>query len=123
MTVFALSPQMKELIARAKANADGTATCDPRAMYPLGHRCAPQKSTGLTIDPKYVKLQPAPDATIIRRSPPMINGDKVTEIKTATDTVSATTDANGAVKKVEVKEMKWLMPAALAAAAFILLGG
>lgn len=130
MTSFTLTEQMKEMIARAKAAQTGTATCDPRAMYPAGHVCAgttqPIKSTPLIYDPSKIirripgKLQP-PDAELTKSSP-LPNGGVIATIETPTDTVTAVTDANGAVKKVAVQQ-KWLVPAALAAAAFLLFGG
>lgn len=126
MLNFTLSPQMKALILRAKEQG-GTTTCDPRAMYPVGHKCAattqPIKSTGL----QYIKLaqgDPVADQAQIVRRTTLPTRETVTEIKTANgETVKATTAPNGGVAKVEVKEMKWLMPAAIAAAAFVLLGG
>jgi hypothetical protein len=141
MTSFVLTPQMREMILEAKARG-GKAQCDPRAFYPAGHRCAattrpvsppvttgtPQKSKPLIFDPRRlpIKLGPPVNATpdaAITQSVPTADGGAVTQIETADgDTVVTRTDANGGVRQVEVKN-KWLMPAALAAAAFILFGG
>jgi len=160
---------MKEMILRAKREG-GTTTCDPRAMYPMGHRCAattqpitpkisppwiPTKSTGVTIDPCYKiasqayaareasgtpvnqadvlayakqlraanKCNPVADKAVIVKQTRTPTRDTVTEAKGDNgDTVKITTAPNGAVKKVEVQENKWLIPAAIAAAFFILGG-
>ena len=124
MTSFVLSPQIKQLIMRAKANG-GETTCDPRAFYPAGHKCAGTTSPVKAPVIPYIKLAPpiraVPDAEITK-SVPLTNGGAVTEIETKDgDAVEVVTDANGGVKKVEVKN-KWLIPAAIAAA-FFLLGG
>lgn len=164
------------MILRAKREG-GTTTCDPRAMYPMGHRCAattqpitpkvkpylgwptapkptppwiPTKSTGVTIDPwiqkaidwykekmpdfepsaldlqrraDMLRRAPVPDKAVIVKQTRTPTRDVVTEAKADNgDTVVTTTAANGAVKKVEVQENKWLIPAAIAAAFFILGG-
>lgn len=125
MSLFRLTEQMKEMIARAKEQG-GTAGCDPRAMYPVGHACA---GTTSPVTP-YIKLSPPidtggrpvpPDAKIVK-SIPLQNGQAVIDIETKNgDSVTAVTDKNGDVQSVEVKN-KWLIPAAIAAA-FFLLGG
>lgn len=130
MTSFVLTPQMREMIIRAKTQG-GTATCDPRAMYPVGHVCAGSTQPIKAPFPNYIKLRPPIDAggvpvppdAKITNSVPTSSGGAVTEIETPTETVVAKTDANGNVEKVAVKEKNVLIPLALAAAAFILLGG
>ncbi len=116
MSFFTLTPQMRALIAKAKASG-GTATCDPRAMYPVGHKCSastqPIDKGGKQI-PTYIKLSRPVQVSPVER---------IQTITTPTETVVATTTNNGAVKKIEVKPVnKLLIPAAIAAA-FFLLGG
>lgn len=131
MTSFVLTPQMKAMILRAKEQG-GSAGCDPRAMYPMGHKCAATTSpvTG-KIQPPWITRTPIlidrggvpipPDAKITK-SVPLTNGQAVTDIETKDgDSVTAVTDPAGNVQSVEVKN-KWLVPAALAAAFFILGG-
>lgn len=131
MTSYVLSPEMKKLIYRAKQNG-GAVTCDPRAFYPVGHKCAgtTQPVTG-KISPPWIKGgilkgpidsggRPIPKDVTIVKSVPLQNGGAVTEFDTGGgETVTAVTDANGGVKKVEVKN-KYLIPAAIAAAFFLL---
>lgn len=123
MSLFRLTEQMKEMIAKAKLQG-GTLTCDPRAMYPAGHKCAATTQPVNFVKP-YIKLQPTtqrpPDA-IITKSVPLQNGGAVTTFDSGGESVTAVTDANGDVKKVEVKDNKMLYAAA-AIAAFFLLGG
>lgn len=129
MSMFRLTEQMREMIARAKAQG-GSAGCDPRAMYPVGHACAGTTSP-VTRPPTYIKLappiidaggRPVPPDAKITKSIPLQNGQAVVDIETKNgDSVTAVTDKNGDVQSVEVKN-KWLIPAAIAAA-FFLLGG
>ena len=110
---FIISPEMRALIEKAKASG-GTVQCDPRMMYPVGHECAARTNVrGAPII--------ADEAILLQTTKPRRNGGAVVELQTATDNVTATTDANGAVTKVEVRN-KWLVPAALVGA-FFLFGG
>jgi len=115
MTKIVMSPQMRQMILKAK-QGNGSVTCDPRAYYPVGHKCA--ATTNPVAGGVPVKK---PDARITRTLPLTTGGAVVTVETKDGETVEATTDANGAVKKVEVKN-KFLIPAAIAAA-FFFLGG
>lgn len=112
--MFRLTEQMKALIAKAKANG-GTTTCDPRAMYAVGHKCAG------TTQPVIIDRGGVPIPIKISRPVQTSPVERRQTIETPTEIIEATTDNNGAVKKVEVQN-KWLVPAALAAAFFILGG-
>ena len=113
MTSFIISPEMAAMIRKAKESG-GTVQCDPRMMYAVGHECAARTHT--------TRPPVTNGAWLIQQPKPTRDGGKVLEIETANgDTVEATTDANGALTKVDVKN-KWLVPALLVGS-FFLFGG
>lgn len=139
MTTFRFSPQMKQMILEAKKRGGKTA-CDPRAMYPVGHKCAPttqpvtripQKSKPLIYDPERFRgrpiTSPVPDTAVITRVTGTPDGGAVIEANGDNgDTVTADVDRNGAVREVAVRPKLFenpLVPIALGAAALLLLGG
>jgi len=114
MTSFIISPELAAMIRRAKESGS-VVQCDPRRMYPVGHECAARTT-----------IRGAPiiaDKAILTQMPkPTRDGGKVLDIEMANgDSVTATTDANGALTKVDVKN-KWLVPALLVGS-FFLFGG
>lgn len=109
---------MKELIAKAKANG-GAATCDPRAFYPVGHKCG--GSTRPVVWPGLID----PNKAVIKDTQRIAPDKVVSTIETTNDNVTAVTDNGGRVESVEVapKGLTPLQMGMLAVGAFLLFGG